>query len=161
MRHRSSLYAYIFACLRNHADAEDVFQDVSVAVIELADRCPDEAGFRPWCLEIARRRVLAHLRKSSRRGRTDAELIAALSDAADRVEKEELWGRRAALFDCLDELPERQRSLIAARYAPQSTIGELATRLNSSVQAVYARVKRIKQILRECVERRLASERTS
>ena len=34
IQHRASLYAFILAAVRNHADAEDILQTVSVAVIE-------------------------------------------------------------------------------------------------------------------------------
>ena len=34
MQHRTALYGYIYACVRNHADAEDILQNVSVAVTE-------------------------------------------------------------------------------------------------------------------------------
>ena len=60
MQHRTSLYGYIFACVRNHEDTEDILQNVSVAVVESVSQLKDEAGFLPWAREIARRRVLAH-----------------------------------------------------------------------------------------------------
>ena len=47
MQHRATLYGYIFACVRNHADAEDILQNVSVAVTESIDRLTSEAGFLP------------------------------------------------------------------------------------------------------------------
>ena len=62
MQHRATLYGYIFACVRNHADAEDILQNVCVAVTESIDRLTSEDGFLPWAREIARRRILAHRR---------------------------------------------------------------------------------------------------
>ena len=63
MHHRTALYGYIFACVRNHADAEDILQNVSVAVTESIDRLTSEDGFLPWAREIARRR---HARRRAR-----------------------------------------------------------------------------------------------
>src|SRR5438270_8539303 len=89
MQHRATLYGYIFACVRNHADAEDILQNVSVAVMESIDQLRDEAGFLPWSREIARRRVLAHTRLAQRERALDPDLVRSLAEAADRVERRE------------------------------------------------------------------------
>jgi RNA polymerase sigma-70 factor (ECF subfamily) len=157
MQHRAALYGYILACVRNHVDAEDVLQEVSVAVTESIGRLRDEAGFLPWAREIARRRVLAHFRSAERERPVDPEVVQRLAEAADRVE----WSQptsdyQAALRTCLEGLPRRSRRLIALRYA--GTAGgasALARRFGQSVQSIYAQVKRIKIALRACVERRL------
>src|SRR5206468_12369395 len=84
MQHRTALYGYIFACVRHHDDAEDIFQNVSVAVTESISQLTDEAGFLPWAREIARRRILAHRRSVRREQPFDPELVRRLADAADR-----------------------------------------------------------------------------
>src|SRR5437773_9841484 len=86
MHHRTSLYGYIYACVRNHADAEDILQNVSVAVTESFDKLTDESGFLPWAREIARRRILAHRRSAQREHPYDPELLCRLEEAPDRVE---------------------------------------------------------------------------
>src|SRR5207244_5114593 len=103
MQHRTALYGYIFACVRNHADAEDVLQNVSVAVMESFDQLRDEAGFLPWAREIARRRVLAYRRQHAREVALDPEVIRALAEAADRVEERQPASeQQAALMACLE-----------------------------------------------------------
>ena len=88
MQHRTALYGYIYACVRNHADAEDILQNVSVAVTESIDRLTDEGGFLPWAREIARRRILAHRRTAGREQAFDPELLGRLAEAAERVEED-------------------------------------------------------------------------
>ena len=160
MQHRTALYGYILACVRNHADAEDVLQNVSGAVMESIDRLRDEGGFLPWAREIARRRILAHFRKSERERPLDPDLVRRLAEAADRVERERPASeRRAALLACLEGLPGESRKLIALRYDRSfSGAEELARRFRRSVQSIYSHIKRIKMALRDCVERRLAKE---
>jgi RNA polymerase sigma-70 factor (ECF subfamily) len=163
MQHRTALYGYIFACVRNHADAEDILQNVSVAVTESIRQLTDEKGFLPWAREIARRRVLAHRRTARREQPLDPELLARLAEAAERVERDgDSSAHRAALLACLEALPEPSRRLIAQRYdGSASGMHELAARFGRTVQGIYARVKRIKAALRECVERRLSLEAQS
>lgn len=160
MHHRTALYGYIFACVRNHTDAEDVLQNVSVAVTESIDQLKDEKGFLPWAREIARRRVLAHRRLSRREQALDPDLIERLAEAAERVEQEcPAADQRVALLACLEALPGRSRRLIAMRYdGSVADMSELATHFGRSVQGIYAQVKRIKAALRDCVQRRLALE---
>jgi RNA polymerase sigma-70 factor (ECF subfamily) len=160
MVHRTALYGYIFACVRNHADAEDILQNVSVAVTESIGSLADEKGFLPWAREIARRRVLAHRRLSRREQPIDPELLARLAEAADRVEQQQPASeQRAALLACLEALPGQSRRLIAMRYdGSVSGMAELARKFGRSVQGIYAQVKRIKIALRDCVERRQALE---
>lgn len=160
MQHRTSLYGYIFACVRHHADAEDILQTTTVAVMESLGQLRDEAGFLPWAREIARRRVLAHRRGNQKEQVFDPELIQSLADAAERIdEKEPANARQLALKACLDHLPPDSRKLIIARYDPQSGDAEaMAAQFGHSVQSVYARIKRIKAALRNCVEKRLLQE---
>jgi RNA polymerase sigma-70 factor (ECF subfamily) len=163
MHHRTALYGYIFACVRNHADAEDILQTVSVAVTESIQQLMDEKGFLPWAREIARRRVLAHRRLARREQPLDPELLTRLAEAAERVEQQRPTSdQRAALLACLEALPTQSRRLIAMRYdGSVSGMSELARKFGRSIQGIYAQVKRIKVALRECVERRLALEMQS
>jgi RNA polymerase sigma-70 factor len=156
MQHRTALYGYLFACVRNHADAEDVLQNVCVAVMESFGQLRDEAGFLPWAREIARRRVLAHRRQQAREVALDPDVVRALAEAADRVEERRPASeQQAALLACLEGLPPDSRRLIALRYDGVDAAA-LASRFRRTVQAVYAQIKRIKTALRTCVEHRLA-----
>lgn len=159
MQHRTALYGYIFACVRNHDDAEDILQNVSVAVTESIGQLKDEAGFLPWAREIARRRILAHRRQSRRELPLDPEVVQRLAEAAHQVEDEEpTSAHRAALLLCLENLPIHSRKLIALRYAGTADAQELGRRFGRTVQSIYAQIKRIKAALRDCVARRLTLE---
>jgi RNA polymerase sigma-70 factor (ECF subfamily) len=160
MQHRTALYGYIFACVRNHNDAEDILQNVSVAVTESIHQLKNEAAFLPWAREIARRRILAHRRSCRRERPYDPELVQRLAEASDRVEQAcSASSHQAALRECLEGLPPQSRRLIMMRYdGSVDRIEDLAVQFGRSVQGIYAQLKRIKVALRECVERRLALE---
>jgi len=160
MQHRTALYGYVYACVRNHADAEDLLQTVSLVVMQSFGQLHSPAGFLPWAREIARRRVLAHRRVGQREQALDPELVQRLAEAADTLDKRQpASAQHAALLACLESLPPETRRLITLRY-DDSVAGadELAARCGRSVQAVYALIKRTKLALRACVERRLALE---
>ncbi len=58
IEHRVALLGYLLSCVRNHADAEDLFQEVSLAATKSAGHLESRDGFLPWAREIARRRFL-------------------------------------------------------------------------------------------------------
>jgi RNA polymerase sigma-70 factor len=162
MQHRSTLYGFIYACVRNHDDTEDILQNVSVAVTESIAQLLSEEGFLPWAREIARRRVLAYRRTAKREAVCDPEVVQALAEAADQLEREEPVSiQRTALMACLESLPGESRKLIAMRYDGSApNVSDLARRFGRSVQSIYAQIKRIKSALRDCVGRRLMLEQS-
>lgn len=160
MKHRAALYGFIYACIRNHDDTEDLFQNVSVAITESIAQLRDEAGFLPWAREIARRRILEYRRNSRRETPFDPEVVKALAEASERIERElPASEHQAALRACLESLPGESRKLIVLRYEKSAgDVAALAARFGRTVQSVYAQLKRIKMALRDCVARRLALE---
>lgn len=160
MQHRTALYGFIYACVRHHDDTEDILQNVSVAVTESFEKLQDENGFLPWAREIARRRILAFRRGARRELACEPELVRALAEAADRLEREEPSSvERAALMACLEILPGESRRLIMMRYDRSSgNVAALAAMFGRTVQSIYAHLKRIKIALRECVSRRIELE---
>ena len=160
IRHRTSLYSWIYACVRNHTDADDLFQNVSVAVVESFAQLKDEDGFLPWAREIARRRILDYFKKKNREQVIDPGLVVCLAEAAQEIDAlVPVSDHREALQACLEKLPETQRRAILMRYdGSVSGVEELAERLGRTPAAMYGVIKRIKVILRDCVERRLGGE---
>jgi RNA polymerase sigma-70 factor (ECF subfamily) len=68
--------------------------------------------------------------------------------------------QHAALQDCLEQLPERSRRLLLARYEPggnAATAGEL---LGYSRQAAYKALARLRRKLADCIERKVPSATT-
>lgn len=162
MQHRTTLYGYIFSCVRNHADTEDILQTVCVVVTESIEQLTNEAGFLPWVREIARRRILAYRRTGRREQPLDPDVVRELADAAERLEEKLPASDQAtALTACLEALPPRSRQLIIMRYDGGTSAEDLSRRFGRSVQGIYAQIKRIKAALRTCVERRLQTEGAS
>jgi RNA polymerase sigma-70 factor, ECF subfamily len=158
IEHRTVLLGYLLSCVRNHADAEDLFQDVSLAATKSAGDLRSRDGFMPWAREIARRRVLAHFRKSKRLTPVDPELATRLAETAAEMDvSADTPARIEALHACLDALPMESRKLIALRYEDnRRPIETIAGHFGRTVQATYAILKRSRILLRDCVTRKMA-----
>lgn len=159
MRHRTELYAYLRVMVRNPHDAEDLLQDVSLAASRSWSQYREGTPFMAWAREIARRRVLDFCKKRGRRpSLVEPEVLASLDAAAAALDAEAVEPRRDALRGCLEKLDGPVRAVIDLRYAEKAEVGDIARRVGRSVQATYAVLKRTRQILRDCVERRLAGD---
>lgn len=160
LQHRGALYGYIYGCVRNHADAEDIFQDVSVAVLESIKQLREESEFFVWAREIAFRRLMAYIRKNKKEISLNPHVIAAITEATDRFKRSIPFSKeREILLECLEKLPQKSKHLILVRYEdPNKRIQEIAQEEGLTIQAVYSKLKRIKEILRNCIARNLFKE---
>src|SRR5687767_8502727 len=66
LENRDALLGFIFALTRDPDAAEEVFQNVGLAVVDEANRGTRVADFRRWAREIARHRVADYYRDRSR-----------------------------------------------------------------------------------------------
>jgi RNA polymerase sigma-70 factor (ECF subfamily) len=69
--------------------------------------------------------------------------------------------RREALEGCLEKLPATQRELVLTAYTKGTRIDELAVKRGLTPMALYKLLHRIRLALLECVERKLAEEKTA
>lgn len=152
------LYAFIYALVRHAADAEDVLQECNLVLWRKADEFQPGTDFMAWAFRIAQLQVLAFRKRRARaREAFDDALIAQLADEAQtRLEQFDL--RQQALLECLQQLRPEQRALVARRYEPGGSVNELARASGRSPKAVSEALRRIREALMRCIDKRLAPE---
>src|SRR6185437_6710136 len=70
-RYRGPLYRFIVRLMLNRADADEVFQEVWVAVVKGRERYEPTARFATLLFAIAHRRIADHGRRAGRRRETE------------------------------------------------------------------------------------------
>jgi RNA polymerase sigma-70 factor (ECF subfamily) len=156
---QSSVAGYIHSLVRDHAQAKDLVQETALVLFR---RFPDYDGERPflaWALGIARFQVMGMRRDAARNLVTfDDDLLAQFTETWCELSPDS--GDRAdALRECLRELPQKAAHLIGLRYYEGLGAAEIATRTGTGNEgSVRVFLQRIRQQLRECVERRLRLE---
>lgn len=157
IEHRSELFAFIFAALRDHHAAEEVMQNVAVVVCDKAKQFQKGSNFRAWAREIARRQVLQYIRESSRVPRAVAPAeIELLANAFQEAERDGLLEDRAeALQACLEGLSMRLSELIRLRYEGRLSLGQLAKRMGLQPESARKALYRARIALRKCIDSRL------
>lgn len=159
MEHRSSLFAFILAIVRDYDTAEEVLQDVSVAVCELSDQFRAGTNFGGWAREIARRRILAHNRAAARfPGSLTDEDLQRIEAGFQRADSQATARERiGTLRRCLGNLTHASRRLLQLRFADRFSHQEIADLVDRQPDSVRKSIYRSRQTLRTCIDRKLSS----
>ena len=154
LQHQADLRAFIGSLLRHQPARDDVFQETALILWREFGRYERSRSFGAWARGIAANKILQRFSQDNHGVAMPAEAIPAVLAAYDRTEGGH-EPRRAALEKCLQELPEKSRSLLHLRYQQGLSLSEAAERVSSTLDAVHKALSRIRTKLRDCIERRL------
>lgn len=152
------LQAFIASVVRDRSAADDLYQEVCLALWQSFGVYDPARPFGAWARGVAAKKVLQSHEKSRRIPLAfSPKAIQAVLEAFDRAEPE---GPAATdgLRDCIARLPERSRQLLALRYERGLKLGEMARQLGRSLDAVHKLLSRIRENLEECLRRRPQAE---
>lgn len=163
VRQRESLYAYILALTADRDVAEEVLQEIGVAILTEASRGTEPESVVPWLRGLARHRTADHYRRIAVRERRETRLESfaevvdqAFSEYSDLTDEQ---GRRLAfLQDCLSELTERVRGLVDRRYRLGRTVEAIALEVGWTAGSVKVALVRARRALADCISRKSRRE---
>jgi RNA polymerase sigma-70 factor (ECF subfamily) len=152
------VYAYILTLLLNRADADDVFQEVSLILWDKFDSAHPPNDFAAWACRIAYFKVLDFRKKRQRdRLQFNQELLERLADTAfAQAEALQLEERHEALAGCIGKLSPPDRDLLARRFTEGTAVQLIAVQVGRSAEGVYKALAKIRKALFDCVSRTLA-----
>jgi len=150
------VYALALGMLGNHADAEDLCQEVFLRLHQSARRLKPEGSLRPWLYRTCVNCCLDELRRRAHRpapGLAETlELRPAAAPGPDEVAAERQFADQVAA--CLARLPPRQRAVFVLRHFGGMTTPEIARALGCAPGTVKCHLSRALASVRE----RLAAE---
>jgi RNA polymerase sigma-70 factor (ECF subfamily) len=131
-----ALYRYVRR-VTGDADADDVLQDVLVAIARNVVWLVEPRLFRPWAFRIASRAAFSQLRRVRRRGveETDALVLASLPAPEPRPDDELL----AELLDG-DVLSPASRAVLVLHFQEDMQLDEVAAVLEIPLGTVKSRL---------------------
>jgi RNA polymerase sigma factor (sigma-70 family) len=155
-RHKAALFRYVLRSVKSHGEADELFQDVWMRVIEARSRYAPEAKFTTWLFTIAHHRLVDHWRA---RGLTlvslDDEDNAALQPVAPpgsepqrNVEARQTLERLAA---AIAALPLAQREAFLLHHEGGLGIAQIAAATGSAEEAAKSRLRYAMQKLKEAI----------
>jgi RNA polymerase sigma-70 factor, ECF subfamily len=155
--------AFIRAIVWDRERCEDIFQEVALVLWRELDRYDARRSFGAWARGVAAK-VALRSRRQARRMPTalSPEAIEAIASAFDELAFERAQrpttSAEEALRHCLERLPERTQVLIDLRYRHALELTHIASRVNSSPEAVRKALSRTRDALQRCVQRRLRAQ---
>ena len=145
-KYKNMIAGYVRALTGSREEAENIVQEVFLAVIRRAETLRPEGSFRAYLLIRARGLALNLRRKRQPAPALDCPETASDNpgplDCAARTEEAERLARALA------ELPTEQRDVVSLRTHANMTVGEIAEMLGEPVGTVKSRYRYALQKLR-------------
>ncbi len=150
-RHSSRIWQMVVSHSRQIRDAEEIFQDIWVAVWQNIGGLREVGSFGAWLRKIAYttcRRYYAA--KSHNRG----EILQSAEKLAETIDRDVLAHTReielrTAVTEAVHHLPERVRAVAMLYYLELWTVNEIAEELGLAAGTVKTRLRQIRALLRE------------
>lgn len=159
-RYRTPLFNYLFRMTRNRAEAEELFQDVFLKVVERADEFRGESRFATWLYAIARNRSIDHSRRMSFRRHQSLDTTNS-PDGVPRIEKipsprrtERRTEERLVeekIGEAVESLPDDQREVFLLRQVQGLSFKEIAIVVDAPVNTVKSRMRYALERLQEAL----------
>ncbi len=157
--HERTIYAYILSLVPNWADADDIFQETNIRLLRDFGKFDPNSSFAAWAIRVAYYQVLTWRKRAARRQLIfDDDVLRSIAERHKAFIPHAEF-RQSALSECIKHLSTPSRELLGHCYAPDARVKEVAKTLRRTAPAVYKSLQRIRSALRECVERRMRSEK--
>jgi|SRR6185312_797119 RNA polymerase sigma factor (sigma-70 family) len=156
-RHKGPLFRYVVRSVKARGEAEEIYQEIWMRVVEARVRYRPEAKFTTWLYTIAHHRLVDHWRaKGLALVSLDDEDAATPEPAAGpdaephrAAEARETLERLAA---AIAALPSAQREVFLLRVEADLTVPEIAAATGSDEEAAKSRLRYAMNKLREAID---------
>ena len=141
-RYSSMVYRLAYARTRNHADAEDIYQEVFLKLARADISFENQEHVRAWLLQVTVNSSVNLFRSAWRR---HVQPVEALPERASPRDDDD---RYEALNRALDILPARYRAVIHLYYYEEMSVDEISAVLNTKPATIRSRLARGRERLK-------------
>jgi len=160
-RYQNRLYRYLLRIVRQPAEAEDLFQQTWLKVVEKIGAFDADRNFDAWLFTLARNLAIDHLRRvrpqsldepldDSRHCETMADRIPSRDDTP--LEQALAAERRIAIGDAMAALPLIYREVLTLRFEEEMNIEDIAQVTAVPLSTPKSRPRRALEQLREALD---------
>lgn len=164
MRHKNRVYNYIYSKIRDHALAQDIFQDVFVKIIQTLKKgnYNEEGKFLPWAMRISHNLIIDYFRKAKKvrmisetSSKNEDFNIFDLLDLEDEnvqdvITREEL---ETQMVQLVEHLPASQRDILKMRIFQGMSFKDIAEKEEVSINTALGRMRYALINLRKLIEK--------
>lgn len=157
-QNQRSLLAFIVGLTPSMADADDILQEVNLAIWKKRRLYDWNQSFLRWAFGFAGIEIRRFREKqASKRLWANDSVLESLAEACP-TDSTLVEQRRDALSGCVSKLGPLERRMITEFYARQQSAKDLSDVTGRSLRNVYKILTRARQALRVCVDRTLAQQ---
>lgn len=161
--HRSRLMAFLLHLVGDLHAAEDIYQELSMEVLKNPSMLEPTGDVFAYLRGVSRHLVAKHYRELARKNQilrrwTEWAWEADPGDELTNLERQE---QLEILRRCREELTDRARRVVSLRYSAGLELKVIAGEIGAKVGAVKKALFKARQVLGDCVRRRLAGEAVS
>jgi RNA polymerase sigma-70 factor, ECF subfamily len=162
-RYQNRLYRYLLRIVREPAEAEDLFQQTWLKVVEKIRSFDANRNFDAWLFTLARNLAIDHLRRIRPESLDEPVADSRYSETmADRVPSKEQTPldhaladeRRTEISEAMAGLPMMYREVLTLRFEEEMKIEEIAQVTAVPLSTAKARLRRSLEQLRHALEAR-------
>ncbi len=164
MRHKDKIYNYVFSKIRDHAIAQDVFQDAFMKIIRTLKKGSynEEGKFLPWAMRIAHNLVIDHFRRSNKvkmisetsSKSDDFNIFSVLKledeNVEDAITREEL---EVQMVELVKHLPKTQKEILEMRIFQGMSFKDIAEQEDISINTALGRMRYALINIRKMIEK--------
>lgn len=164
MRHKNKIYNYVFSKIRDHAVAQDIFQDAFMKIVRTLKKGSynEEGKFLPWAMRISHNLVIDHFRRtnkvkmisetSSKSDDFNIFSILKLEDenVQDVITREEL---ESQMVELVQHLPQTQKEILEMRIFQGMSFKDIAEQEDISINTALGRMRYALINIRKMIEK--------
>jgi RNA polymerase sigma-70 factor (ECF subfamily) len=157
-RHQALVRGWLRVRLADWAMADDLAQEVFITAFRRIRTFAGDAPLPGWLVGIARNHWRNHLRKHQAQAVGGSEELAAIIDGAGSFAANDEAHLVQALRACLEPFDGPARELLEQRYVAGRTVRDLAVSTGRGYSALTMQLHRLREVLAECITRRVAQQ---
>ncbi len=141
-RYRKLLYGYLNnLCCGNHSEADEIFEETWLKVIEKAPKYRDEGKFSAWLFRISRNIFIDRLRRNRPEIPAEKSVLEAMLDKAVDSNGSDNGDLQQVLNQALADLPPEQREVFLLREEELLSFREIAEIQECPIGTVLSRMR--------------------
>jgi RNA polymerase sigma factor (sigma-70 family) len=159
VRHKNKIYTSIYLFVKDHDQANDIFQEVFIKIIDTLrkGKYNHEGKFLQWAMRIAYNMCVDQFRRGRRRTKVSATETFDIFDVIESPEpnqenimiQDQTYGK---VKELVDALPPEQREVVILRHYADMSFKEIAALTQVSINTALGRMRYALINMRKMVE---------
>jgi len=135
-------------------DAEDVTQDIFIAVLRSLPSFEQRSRFNTWLYTIVNRQIVDFYRKRNRQGKPSAMISIEGNEQTEDIPDTSLanWEDNLWIKNAINHLPAHYQEVLFLRFIDGLTFAEIASLNGQSLEATRSLYRRAVQAIRDKVD---------